>query len=57
MHSSLGAKSGGRSVGVLVKWKPPDVGTWILNTDGAFKASNGCASDGGLIRNSAGDWV
>ncbi|OMP05137.1 putative nuclease [Corchorus olitorius] len=41
VHSSLGSTSSGRRGGVLVKWKPPDEGVLLLNTNRSFKASSG----------------
>ena len=41
----------------LVGWFPPLVHWLKLNTDGAFKASIGMASAGGIIRDKNGDWI
>lgn len=39
-----------------VSWKPPDDGSFALNTDGAVKES-GCSSAGGVFPSSYGNWL
>lgn len=39
-----------------IKWKPPNRGSFKLNTDGATSAHNNCSGIGGLIRDSMGNW-
>lgn len=41
---------------VALAWEPPAVGGFKLNVDGSRKSSNGAIGDGGVIRNSLGDW-
>lgn len=39
-----------------IRWKPPELGSLALNTDGAVKLS-GLASAGGLVRDYRGSWI
>ncbi|KAI5336393.1 hypothetical protein L3X38_015660 [Prunus dulcis] len=41
----------------LLAWKPPPVSIMKLNIDGSRIGSSGAIAAGGLIRNSAGEWV
>lgn len=45
------------SVTALVGWSPPSLGSFKLNTDGASANNPGPAGAGGVIRNSAGEFV
>ncbi|OIT37535.1 hypothetical protein A4A49_59281, partial [Nicotiana attenuata] len=40
-----------------IKWYPPAPGFYKLNTDGSYMEKEGIGGLGGIIRNSAGDWV
>ncbi|GKV52575.1 hypothetical protein SLEP1_g59152 [Rubroshorea leprosula] len=40
-----------------VAWKPPPLGWYKLNTDGALSHVTGLATAGGLVRDSYGKWV
>ena len=40
-----------------VRWEKPNQNFFKLNTDGSASINSGFAGGGGLIRNSAGDWV
>ncbi|BFG30493.1 hypothetical protein CerSpe_167670 [Prunus speciosa] len=42
---------------VQVHWHAPLPGIFKLNTDGSRKSDSGAIGAGGLIRNSAGDWI
>jgi hypothetical protein len=42
---------------IPVKWNPPPVGWFKLNTDGSSLGNPGLARGGGVIRNHLGDWV
>lgn len=53
----LSPKSAGVPRSKLVKWVPPMAGMYLLNTDGAFKASSVSASAGGLIRGPGREWL
>ncbi|CAA0816163.1 Polynucleotidyl transferase- ribonuclease H-like superfamily protein [Striga hermonthica] len=41
----------------MIRWIAPPEGWFKMNSDGAFNASTGMATAGGLIRNSYGQWV
>ncbi|CAL2260979.1 unnamed protein product [Prunus armeniaca] len=41
----------------MLAWKPPPPSTMKLNVDGSRKDSSGAIAAGGLIQNSAGDWI
>jgi ribonuclease HI len=40
-----------------VRWEKPNQNFFKLNTDGSASINSGFAGGGGLIRNSAGDWI
>jgi ribonuclease HI len=42
---------------ILVKWTPPPLGWFKLNTDGSSLGNPGLAGGGGVIRNHLGEWV
>lgn len=44
-------------VAIPVKWNKPPAGWYKLNTDGASLGNPGSAGEGGLIRDSLGNWV
>jgi len=42
---------------ILKKWKPPQVGSFCVNTDGPVKDQFALAGCGGLIRDHQGRWM
>jgi hypothetical protein len=44
-------------VPIPIKWSPPPLGWFKLNTDGSSLGNPGMAGGGGVIRNHFGDWV
>ncbi|KAF7841164.1 reverse transcriptase [Senna tora] len=42
---------------VSVKWKPPYIGWWKLNCDGAYQGNPGPFSIGGILRDAHGNWI
>ncbi|KAM3236215.1 hypothetical protein P3L10_016252 [Capsicum annuum] len=46
-----------QSIQLSLKWEPPPVNTFKLNTDGLCSSSVGKADIGGIIRDHAGNWV
>ena len=57
LHGAMQRKVPSPRVGQWVSWKAPNPNCYILNTDGAFKKSENCASAGGLIRDCNAEWV
>ncbi|ONK72135.1 uncharacterized protein A4U43_C04F16120 [Asparagus officinalis] len=57
MHMVLEVHMNTSKMPKSVQWRSPESGCFILNTDEAFKAGNGLAWAGGLIRDSNGCWV
>ncbi|CAL8113803.1 unnamed protein product [Prunus armeniaca] len=49
--------SSSKKCGVHVHWHAPLPGFFNLNTDGSWKSDSGAIGAGGLIRNSAGNWI
>ncbi|CAH9129653.1 unnamed protein product [Cuscuta epithymum] len=41
----------------IIKWQPPEAGTFKLNCDGSCRGSERDAGAGGVIRNHKGDWI
>lgn len=42
---------------MLIKWNPPPLGKWKLNTDGASRGAQQLAARGGVIRDHEGNWM
>lgn len=42
---------------VAVKWTPPPIDTFKLNTDEATKATKGIGGIGGVVRDNKGNWI
>lgn len=42
---------------VLIKWTPPNIGAWKLNTNGACTGSSNRVAGGGIIRDQDGSWL
>ena len=40
-----------------IKWSPPPLGWFKLNTDGSFLGNPGLAGGGDVIQNHLGEWV
>ena len=56
---SLGQSTGNERMKVsrMIGWSPPKDGWVKLNTDGAFRASDGMAMASGLVRDGCSNWV
>lgn len=48
---------GTRKIDMNIAWKPPEVDSFKINTNGAAKGVNGAAGCGGLIRDDHGHWI
>lgn len=57
VHTAMQRKVASSRMVRWVAWRAPDPHAFILNTDGAIKNSSKCASAGGLLRDSQGEWI
>ncbi|KAK7858798.1 putative ribonuclease h protein [Quercus suber] len=56
-YLSLNGKQGSEQVKIQVKWTPPPLHWFKPNSDGSSLGNPGLAGGGGIIRDSAGNWV
>ena len=53
---SQNSENGGKQE-IWVRWKVPEGGWYVLNTDGAAKGNPGRAGAGGVLRGERGEWI